>query len=331
MRSLTDHSKNILRALAATLLLFIAAPAQTVGWVQVGSPSARADMAFAYDGATRSALLYGGINGSAIFGDTWIWRGAWLQMSPATSPAPRMGPGMAFDGAAGNVIFSGGSTTSPVEPGSSLADTWIWDGANWTQQFPPVSPPARTWSSMVYDPVARTVMLFGGANLAGGNGGFDDTWIWNGIAKTWTQLYPANHPSPRTVNQLVYDEATRTVALVGGVAANLTNLGDTWTWDGINWHQHFPATSPAPRNGPMIAYYPLLRAVVLFGGSVGVCCSTNLNDTWTWDGINWTQINLANPLPSPRNAAGLVYDPDYKALLMFGGASSDFSSPRKNN
>jgi len=133
------------------------------------------------------------------------------------------------------------------------------------------------------------------------------------------------------VNQLVYDEATRTVALVGGVAANLTNLGDTWTWDGINWHQHFPATSPAPRNGPMIAYYPLLRAVVLFGGSVGVCCSTNLNDTWTWDGINWTQINLANPLPSPRNAAGLVYDPDYKALLMFGGASSDFSSPRKNN
>jgi len=322
MLSLTKDSNTILRVLAATVLPFIAAQGQTVGWVQVGSPSARYDVAAAYDGATQSALLFGGINGSAIYGDTWIWRGTWLQMSPVTSPSPRMGPGIAYDAAAGNIVLFGGSATSPVEPGSSLADTWTWDGVNWTQQYPPASPPARTWSSMVYDPVAKTVMLFGGANLAGGDGGFEDTWIWNGIAKTWTQRHPANHPSPRTVNQLVYDEATRNVVLVGGVAAHLTNLGDTWTWDGINWQEHFPATSPAPRNGPMIAYDPILRAVVLFGGSVGACCSDNLNDTWTWNGSNWTQIYPANPLPAPRNAAGMVYDSNDKSLLMFGGATS---------
>src|SRR5579863_5937759 len=81
MRSLTSHSKTILHGLAVTLLPF-AAPAQTVGWVQVGSPSARADMALAYDGATQSALLYGGINGSAILGELGFGAGRGSRCPP---------------------------------------------------------------------------------------------------------------------------------------------------------------------------------------------------------------------------------------------------------
>jgi hypothetical protein len=67
-----------------------------------------------------------------------------------------------------------------------------------------------------------------------------------------------------------------------------------------------------------MAYDPGLAAVVLFGGSPGPCCSYN-NDTWTWDGVNWTEIYPANTLPPGRNSAGMAYDTAYQALLLFGG------------
>lgn len=89
--SLINRSKAVLIALAVTLLPFTVAQGQKGGWVQVGSPSARSAAALAYDNATQSALLFGGINGSDIYGDTWVWRGTWLPMSPANSPSPRMG------------------------------------------------------------------------------------------------------------------------------------------------------------------------------------------------------------------------------------------------
>ena len=276
----------------------------------------------AYEVSQHATLLFGGVAGSTIFGDTWLWRGAWIEVSPSVSPSPRMGPAIAFDGAADNIVLFGGSSTSPVTAGSSLADTWTWDGSTWTQQFPPVSPPARTWSTMVYDPQTRTIVLFGGANLAGGDGGFDDTWTWDGVTRTWTQQNPASHPSPRASNQLVYDPASRNVVMFGGVTNNLTSLNDTWTWDGVNWTERFPATSPAARNGPGLAYDAGLHAVVLFGGAVGACCSNNLNDTWTWDGVNWTQVYPANTLPAARNAPGMVYDAGERAVILFGGATA---------
>jgi len=303
----------------------VALEAQSVRWVHAAppsAPSARCCSAITYDGATQSALLFGGADGPLIYGDTWIWKGAWLQMFPATSPSQRQGPAIAFNWAAGNVVLFGGSPTAPLGSGTSFGDTWTWDGTNWTQQFPPVSPPARTWSNMAYVPATRTVMLFGGTNMAGGDDAFSDTWTWDGIAKTWTQLHPAVHPSARATNQLVYDEANQNVVLFGGVTTNLTDLSDTWTWDGTNWTRHFPSSNPGLRNGPSLAYDSGLKAVVLFGGAVGTCCSNSLNDTWTWNGSKWTEIYPANTLPGKRNAATMNYDPLFKSVFLFGGNRS---------
>jgi hypothetical protein len=172
----------------------------------------------------------------------------------------------------------------------------------------------------VYDPVTKTVLLFGGTNMPNGDHSFSDTWTWNGVIKTSAELHPISHPSARTINQLVYDPATSTVVLFGGVTTNLTPLNDTWTWNGISWSRHFPASSPAPRNGPSLAYDAGLSTVVLFGGAVGTCCSDSMNDTWTWNGVNWTEIYPAT-LPPARNAPAMDYDPLRKVVLMFGGAA----------
>jgi hypothetical protein len=291
--------------LIATLAIALAGSlhAQNISWVQAGyssAPSARDDSGIAYDSAKHETVLFGGADFQTIYGDTWIWNGAWYSIVPAASPAPRQGPALAFDGAAGNVVLFGGSPTAPVGTGTAFGDTWTWDGVNWTQQFPPISPPARVWTEIAYDPLSRTVLLFGGTNSPNGDNSFDDTWAWNGITKTWTELHPAAHPSPRTINQLVYDSATGTVVLFGGVTSDLTPLNDTWTWNGTNWIQHFPASSPPPSNGPGLAYDAALKAVVLFGGAVGTCCSDSVNDTWVWNGGNWTEIYPSNTTPPPK-------------------------------
>jgi hypothetical protein len=327
MISLRKQSKAILHALTVELLLFIAAgtlKAQTVTWTQVGfatAPAARENGGIAYDEATHSTVLFGGYGNSVVYGDTWTWDRAWRLMLPVNSPSPRQGPAMAFDGATGTVVLFGGSSV-PFVAGSAFGDTWIWNGRDWTQQFPPVSPSPRLWSQMIYNPVTKTVLLFGGTNTPNGDNGFGDTWAWDGVSKTWTELHPFSHPSGRATNQLAYDRVTGTVVLFGGVTTNLTPLNDTWTWNGTNWRHHFPASSPAPRNGPAMVYDSRLRAVVLFGGAVGTCCSNSLNDTWTWNGLNWTQIYPANTLPSARNAPAMDYDTLRKVILMFGGADN---------
>lgn len=113
MFSLRTKSKTIMHALTAMLLLFVAVAvmthgglmsAQTVNWVEMGSPSARSSISMAYDGATLSTVLFGGDhNDHEDVGDTWVWRGGWLRASPATSPSPRNAAGMAYDAAAGNI------------------------------------------------------------------------------------------------------------------------------------------------------------------------------------------------------------------------------------
>ena len=320
MSSLRTPVQTILLLVSFAQLLTL--QAQTVSWTKIGyssPPSARQNAAMAYNPATRSLVLFGGDGENSILGDTWTWNGVWHAIPPAAAPSPRQGAAMSLDAASGNVVLFGGSPTAPVGIGTAFGDTWTWDGLNWTQQFPPLSPPARVWSSMVYIPETKTVLLFGGTNSPNQENCFDDTWEWNGLAKTWTQRTPSTHPPGRTMNQLVHDDATHTVLLFGGVTTNLTDLNDTWIWDGVDWTQHTPLTNPGPRNGPALAYDPGLGAVVLFGGAVGPCCSNNLNDTWTWVGGNWIQIYPVNTLPAARNAPGLAYDPSLKSLIMFGG------------
>jgi hypothetical protein len=106
-------------------------------------PSARANASMAYDAATHSIVLFGGNinNGDTAYGDTWIftWWAGWLQLSPATSPSPCSGAAFAYDPIARTAVLFGGASGSNIY----LGDTWTWDGTTWTQQFPPVSPPAR--------------------------------------------------------------------------------------------------------------------------------------------------------------------------------------------
>jgi hypothetical protein len=218
MVSLKTWYKTIFGGLAAMALPFIAAQGQSLQWVDLSGPSPWVSLTMAYDPIHLSTVLFGGGDDEdAVFGDTWIWRGFWRQVSPANSPPPRRIAAMVFDEAAGNVVLFGGNSYN-ITTGMSglLNDTWTWDGTTWTQQFPPVSPPARLGAGMAYDAASKKVVLFGGMSNVSSGSSFNDTWIWDGVAKTWTQQSPSNSPSARNQAPMAYNAATATVLVFGG-------------------------------------------------------------------------------------------------------------------
>jgi hypothetical protein len=246
-------------------------------WTQefpADSPSARGAYGMAYDAAQGQVVLFGGSNGINPLNDTWVWNGTnWTQLSPANSPSARGAFSMVYDAAQSEIVLFGGLVFG-AGPETFLADTWVWNGTNWTQEFPANSPPARSDYDMAYDAVHGQVVLFGGVS---GNNFLGDTWVWDGT--NWTQLSPATSPPARADSPMAYDVALSEAVLFGGDSSG-TSLNDTWVWDGTNWTQEFPADSPSARVWADMAYDPQQSQVVLFGGLNPV--DGFVNDTWVW-------------------------------------------------
>ena len=55
----------------------------------------------------------------------------------------------------------------------------------------------------------------------------------------------------------------------------------------LNWAQETPKNSPTPRAGATMVFDAARGQIVLFGGYDP---SGPFNDTWVWDGTNWTQM-----------------------------------------
>jgi N-acetylneuraminic acid mutarotase len=190
-----------------------------------------------------------------------------------------------------------------------MGSTWIWSGTSWSQRMPASAPDSRTWAAAAT--LDGNVVVFGGyAALPDGSGYVNDTWVWDG--ENWTEQHPAESPSAR------YGAAVATlndqVVLFGGLTPG-TALNDTWVWDGSNWTEQHPATSPPGRNDAAAA--TVNGKIVLFGGVVGISTGSTLaNDTWEWDGKNWTELHPPTS-PSARDApmAATVGS----TMVLFGG------------
>jgi len=86
----------------------------------------------------------------------------------------------------------------------AAADTWIWDGENWTQKSPATVPIARYGHTMAYDAAHGQVVMFGGGAANGAGVAYlNDTWLWDGT--DWTQGNPANRPTRAFVPAMAYD------------------------------------------------------------------------------------------------------------------------------
>jgi hypothetical protein len=200
------------------------------------------------------------------------------------------------------------STPSSSGPSSSATPVPVASG----------SQPRLERPSMAYDSARQQVILFGATAIEGGVG---QTWSWkNG---RWTQLHPSASPPPRTSAGMAYDAATQTVVLFGGQSTvhgsdgGLAPMGDTWTWDGSTWTNAHPRASPSATVGPLLADDPALGRLVMLIDAQPEGTS-QLTQTWTWDGRAWTQLQPSTPPPAPRLGGAMAYDAARKQVVLFG-------------
>lgn len=247
----------------------------------------------------------------------WLPAAARPSASAATEngPSPRSSVGMAYDAARRHVVLFGGSVANDFGSYDYLDDTWIWDGARWTEQPSIASPPARCCMGMAYDAARRQVVLFGGCD---GSDEFDDTWVWDG--STWTEGYPSQSPSSRCSPGLAYDAARREVVMFGGLFGDLPEDFGTWMWNGRAWRRDAGPTPPW-RHVMAMAYDGARRQVLLHGGAEP-CFEWDcpLGDTWTWSGATWTERESSTSPPA-RWSQGTAFDAARAEVLIFGGES----------
>jgi cysteine-rich repeat protein len=187
----------------------------------------------------------------------------------------------------------------------------IWGSQDYT------IPHLRTDSAIVYDPLRRVVVAFGGQDYTSATpSDLADTWEWNG--GQWREVTPLGSPPARHGHSLAYDPRRHRIVMFGGSSLMFGELDDTWEYDGATWQSKDTTSGPLGREGAAMAWDPVVGRIVLFGGRDG---ETYFADTWTWDGTGWTQ--LEPPAPPPARAhAGLAYDAAGDRLLLFGGAAS---------
>jgi putative cell wall-binding protein len=197
-----------------------------------------------------------------------------------------------------------GSGTAVVPSGSvALAAT---GAPTWSQPQAGTNPPDDSITTPVYDDATGQLLLTPGQV---------GTWTWDG--GNWTQLHPANSPSPRLYQAVAYDGATKQVVLFGGDLSHATPVvasdgaTDTWTWNGVNWTLQHPATAP-PNGDRQIcaAYDPATRQVLMYE----IAALTGHSATWSWTGTNWVQLTVdAGP---PMGSCSMAYDADQHTMLM---------------
>ena len=174
------------------------------------------------------------------------------------------------------VVLFGGREDSVVRL-IDYNDTWVWDGLNWTQKFPPTSPPPRAYPGMAYDAVHEEVVVFGGESCCALT---NNTWVWDGL--NWTQKFPATSPISLQASYLAYDSIRAETVLFPAWPQN--EIG-TWVWDGNNWIQKQPISSPRAQIELAMVYDDAHQQVVLYGGLDPLSSPSLLGETWIWGDI----------------------------------------------
>ena len=264
--------------------------------------------------------------------------------SSHAGPPARTGAAMAYDAATESVVMFGGQAD-----GGALADTWTWDGSNWTQQHPATSPSARAGALMAYDPESHGVILVGGAN-------YPTTIVGVACAEPGIavpQPAPAlgqiatPAPAPLTTSAPVLPRPTNRGAPVPPSRCPKTTpqpgVGpqqDTWRWDGGNWHRVGTAPASVSRGIAQLVTEPVRGTVLLLTAAwvqpqlgracpllapadVTIACPPiavrPAYTAYTLGASGWVRI-AAPPAPDPGfgfTTAALVVDPGRGRVSFF--------------
>jgi len=279
-------------------------------WTQLTpsiSPGARAWTSMADDPADGYVVLYGGYTSATGYqNDTWaFYNGTWTKLAPTSTPPSQIGLVLTYDPALHGVVTFGGQFYGN--------ETWLFSAGNWTRIMTHHVPPARWAYAMAYDAYDNEIVMFGGNAAGSSSTTLSDTWVFNGT--DWAMV-TRSHPAGRAYASMVYDNASQSVLLVGGVNGTSAPLPGTWAFHAGHWSRVKGANTPATRT---FAYVAALGngTPVLFGGSYAHG-NTLFGGTFEFVGGSWIRTH-APGAPTPRNNGAIAWDPSISALLVFSG------------
>jgi len=216
-----------------------------------------------------------------------------------------------------------GQTSSP-----SAAGKFTYTSPNstpgWTQWNLTPSDISSSSGTMAYDPLRKQIVLQTYSYEGGAQ-----TYTWDFKTQVWRAHTDISSPQILAAG-LAFDESHGHAVLFGGLSYINTGKpipalridAQTLKWDGINWTALTPATVPPARFSPSMVYDAGRNRVMMFGGCGDVHCTIVFNDTWTFDGVNWTQLFPLHS-PPPRRHAAIAYDPVAGVTVLFGGQTTN--------
>lgn len=300
-------------------------------WTQIfppGSPSARELSGFTHDKTNDVFVLFGGLSLAGFEADTWEYNAAtntWTQTTPGISPAIMASYHLTFHQTAGG---TGRSILVGLNQLTFTMQTWAYDGAanTWVNRNPTGATIGnRGGHAIVYDATLDRVVLFGGSFFAP----FDDTYEYNYAANTWTQMFPLNPPTARSLHGLMYRSSDASTFLFGGNSGGGV-LSDTWRYF------HFGGN---PFWVPVIGRTPPARHTFgitdetgngdsyMFGGVLGG--GGRASDTWAYGAVYRSTGTYESPTfdsfgaNANWNTLSFVRSQPVGTTLRFQTASSD--------
>ncbi len=272
------------------------------------TPPQRSECQLSYNGSTQKTVLFGGVDNFVLKDDTWIWNGKIWTEQVISGPSARKSFGMtAYTSSSDNeyIFLYGGAD----EDNLPIGDTWVYNGYGWVD-LSLTDPGDRSGHSITFDSNRGKVVLFGGTN----GDPLNDTWEYDILTESWSEISPSNNPSSRTDFAMAYDNFRNKVVLFSG-----GDESDTWEYDGTDWTEVFlPGTLPPARSGAQMVFNPVKKKMVLFGGLDND--ANDLSDVWEYDGNTWTEITVSGP--SKREYFGMSYDSGHDKIVLFGGANT---------
>ena len=186
----------------------------------------------------------------------------------------------------------------------------------------PTTPSARYGAKMIFDPVAKRGILFGGrTDRLFGLKYFDDLWAFDPQSQHWEEIETELRPAGRISPGMVYDPANHQIIVFGG-GTKEDRAGDTWVYDVATnrWEEITPANSPSPRSDMGMVYDEAHQVVILFSGYCRGDFHSQCDDTWVFDPQTqtWTEMHPAEQ-PPIMYGHSLVYDSASEEVLLLGG------------
>jgi hypothetical protein len=309
------------------------------GWINVTpafGPSSASGSAMTFVPDLAAFLLLGGRPGDPSFNQTWLYaaeRNNWTRVASGTaSPPGRIDAAVVYATNVHQVVLFGGLGLS-ARGSCPRNDTWIFDPAQrtWTNATPPNSPSPRRAQAMAYDNKTHRIVLFGGLQSRCSGGIPDstgprlaDTWLYDPLANTWTNVTYPGGPLPRSGAGLAFVPELSSSVLFGGRSDPRYQLspvfGDTWIFDSFSfrWTELLPFNPPSTRSDMGMAYVGNAHVALLFGGCGATECS---RDTWWYDPGMHEWLERSSSM-GPNFAPGFAFSSDPTGLVVAFGNSS---------